>query len=43
MGLRNKFLTWNEAPKSKDLKVSLGKTKVVVVASSPHQSPRCGV
>ena len=29
-GLRNKFFKWKEAFESKDLKVNLGKTKVMV-------------
>ena len=29
-GLRNKFLKWKKAFESKDLKVNLGKTKVMV-------------
>ena len=42
-GLRNKFLKWKEAFESKGFKVNLGKPKVVVFVSSPHQSPRCCV
>ena len=33
-GLRNKFLKWKEAFKSKGLKVNLGKSKVMVSAAS---------
>ena len=43
-GLRYKFLKWRESFRSKGLWVNLGKTKVVVVVvSSSHQLPRCGV
>ena len=32
-GLRNKFLKWKEAFESKDLKVNLGETKIMVCDS----------
>ena len=34
-GLRDKFLKWKETFESKGLKVNLGKTKVMVVVSTP--------
>ena len=48
-GLRNKFLKWNEAIKSKGLKVNLGKTKLMVSGSitkddmSKNKVTPCGV
>ena len=42
-GLMSRLIKWKHAFVIKGLKVSLGKAKVFVVSSSPHQSPRCGV
>ena len=40
-GLSNKFSKWKEAFESKDLKVNLGKTKVVVVVVVDPTPPTC--